>query len=127
MWSLWARQCMQTYVAPESATTSRIRGSARPPETSLTIVAPAASASAATSARMVSTDTVAPSRGELADHRDHAAELLLDQRPGRAGTGRLTADVEDVGAVGEEVATVRDRGVRWWPSVRRRRRSRASR
>ena len=47
--SLWARQCMATYVAPESATTSRIAGSARPPDTSLTMRAPASSAAAATS------------------------------------------------------------------------------
>ncbi len=58
--SLCARQCMATYVAPAAATTSSIRGSARPPETSLTIVAPAATAARATSARMVSTETTAP-------------------------------------------------------------------
>ena len=60
MWSACPRQCMQTYVVPEAATTSRIRGSARPPETSLTIVAPEATACSATSERIVSTDTVAP-------------------------------------------------------------------
>ena len=59
--SLCARQCMATYVASEPATTSRIAGSASPPETSLTIRAPASSAAAATSARMVSTETTAPS------------------------------------------------------------------
>ena len=55
--SLCARQCMATYAAPLAATTSCIRGSARPPETSLTIRAPASTAASATSLRMVSTET----------------------------------------------------------------------
>ena len=57
----WARQCITTYAAPCSATTSRIRGSASPPETSLTSTAPASSAAAATSGRIVSTETATPS------------------------------------------------------------------
>src|SRR5680860_257151 len=47
--------CMATYPAPARAVTSRIGGSNRPADTSLTIVAPAASAAAATSAFVVST------------------------------------------------------------------------
>ena len=41
MWVLCARQCMATYCTPESATTAAIPGSARPPLTSLTTLAPA--------------------------------------------------------------------------------------
>src|SRR6478609_6827393 len=57
----WARQCIATYAAPESATTCRIRGSAKPPETSLTRTAPDSRAARATSCRMVSTETATPS------------------------------------------------------------------
>ncbi len=61
MVSLCARQCMATYAAPVAATVSSMRGSASPPETSLTMSAPASRAASATSLRIVSTDTVAPS------------------------------------------------------------------
>ena len=44
------RQCISTHGQPASATTAAMPGSARPPETSLTIMAPAASAAAATAA-----------------------------------------------------------------------------
>ena len=44
--SLCARQCIATYVAPASATTANISGSASPPDTSLTMVAPASTAAA---------------------------------------------------------------------------------
>ena len=87
----------------------RISGSASPPETSLTMRAPAASAASATSARIVSTETDRAVGGQRGDHRDHPVELLLDQRPGGARPGGLAADVEDVGAVGEQLAAVRDR------------------
>src|SRR5680860_1296377 len=61
MISEWARQCIATYAAPCSATTSRICGSASPPETSWTSTAPASRAASATSWRIVSTETATPS------------------------------------------------------------------
>ena len=51
---------MATYVASEAATVGSMVGSARPPETSLTMAAPASRAACATSARIVSTETVTP-------------------------------------------------------------------
>src|SRR5215471_11980027 len=57
IWWLCPRQCMTTYGTPAWATRRGISGSARPPLTSLTRLAPASSAAAATSARMVSTLT----------------------------------------------------------------------
>ena len=50
----WARQCMATYSRPSSATMGNMSGSANPPLTSLTIVAPAAAHVLATAARVVS-------------------------------------------------------------------------
>ena len=44
-----------------------------------------------------------------ADDRYDARQLLGDQRPGGARSGRLAADVEDVGAVREQLPAVRDR------------------
>lgn len=55
------RQCMTTKGASVAATTGIMFGSARPPLTSLTSNAPAATACSATRARMVSTETVTPS------------------------------------------------------------------
>ncbi len=54
--------CMMTSAAPERATTSPRRGSNRSAETSLTIVAPAASAASATTAFEVSMLTGTPER-----------------------------------------------------------------
>ena len=62
MSALWPRQCIRIHGTPAAATTAAISGSARPPETSLTIRAPAASAAAATSARVVSTLQMTPAR-----------------------------------------------------------------
>ena len=119
--SLCARQCMATYLTSgaASATTSRIVGSARPPDTSLTTRAPAASAAVATSARMVSTETDRAVGGERLDDGYDATQLLLDERSGRARPGRLAADVEDVGTVREQLPPVRDRalGVEEQPAV----------
>src|SRR5947207_5781658 len=56
----WPRQCMRTQGQPASATSFAIAGSPRPPETSLTMVAPTANASAATLARVVSMLTGSP-------------------------------------------------------------------
>ena len=88
-------------------------------------LAPASSAASATSARMVSTETTAPSPASCADDRDDAVELLGDQRAGGAGAGGLAADVEQVGAVGEQLPAVGDGGLGRRRTGRRRRRSRA--
>ncbi len=61
MSALKPRQCITTNGTPAVATTGTIAGSARPPLTSLTSTAPAATAASATEARMVSTDTTTPS------------------------------------------------------------------
>ncbi len=58
---LWPRQCMTTNGTRASATTGTMRASARPPLTSLTRRAPAATDCSATEARMVSTLTMTPS------------------------------------------------------------------
>ena len=100
---------MATYVASEPATTASIRSSARPPETSFTIRAPASRARSATSARIVSTETTAPSRRQRLDDREHPGQLLGRQRPGGARAGGLAAHVDDVGAVRDELPAVRDR------------------
>ena len=50
-----------------------------------------------------------PRGGQLADHRHHAGQLLGDQGPGRPGAGRLAADVEQVGALLEQLEAVGDR------------------
>jgi hypothetical protein len=53
------------------------------------------------------------------DHRDHAAQFLLDRDIGRAGARGFAADVEDVGALLRQLHAVRDRGL---PSSHARRR-----
>ncbi|MEG8034340.1 hypothetical protein QP157_03080 [Sphingomonas sp. LR61] len=59
--SLWPRQCMTTNPAPVDATTRAMSGSARPPDTSLTIAAPSSTARSAVEAFIVSTLTGMPS------------------------------------------------------------------
>lgn len=59
--ALKPRQCMTTNGTSAAATAGIMPGSASPPLTSLTSRAPAATAWAATSARMVSTETTIPS------------------------------------------------------------------
>lgn len=59
--SLKPRQCITTNGTSAAATAGIMSGSARPPLTSLTRTAPAATAFSATRARMVSTETVTPS------------------------------------------------------------------
>ena len=107
---LWPRQCIATNGTDRSATRAGISGSARPPLTSLTREAPASSAAAATSARIVSIDTGARVAQRL-DDGDDAAQLLGGARPLGTGPGGLATDVEQVGALGDELAAVRDRGL----------------
>src|SRR6478672_6091820 len=58
---LCPRQCIAMKGSRLAATQGTISGSARPPETSLTMEAPASTAARATEARIVSMDTTAPS------------------------------------------------------------------
>ena len=112
---LWPRQCMTTNGTPAAATTGIIAGSARPPLTSLTSVAPAATACSATAARIVSTLTSDACRGQFADHGEHPAQLLGLVDPGGARAGGLAADVDQVGALGDQVEAVLDGDVRVEP------------
>ncbi len=89
--SAWRRRSR-----PEPATTSRIAGSASPPETSLTIRAPAASAARATSARMVSTETTASRASASITGTTRASSSVTSGRvaPGRVDsppTSRMSA------------------------------------
>ena len=119
------RQCMTTKGAPAAATTGIIAGSARPPLTSLTRAAPAASGLFGDGgAHGVDGDGDALG-GEAADDGDDAAQLLGLVDAGGAGPGGLAADVDQVGALGDQVEAVLDGGRRCRTSGRRRRRSRA--
>ena len=63
--------------------------------------------------------------GQLADHREHPAALLLGVDPVGAGPGRLAADVDESAPAACICQAVRDRGGRGRRSSRRRRTSRA--
>ena len=99
--------CMSTTTAPWRATSGSISGEA---VTSLTMLAPASSAAAATSGLQVSTESRRPGcRARSAfDDRDERAALLPRVHRRRAGSGRLAADVDDVGSLGEQSLGVRD-------------------
>jgi hypothetical protein len=99
------------YSAPRRATTSSMRGSASPPDTSLTIVAPASRPASATSARMVSTEITRPRSGEFLNHGPHSRQLFFLQWSDRAWTSRSATDIEDVRTFGPQSATMRDRGL----------------
>src|SRR5699024_9068201 len=80
------RQCMSTRGTPVSAATSNIWGSARPPETSLSIDAPAARACRATTARVVSTEIGVPdpaSSRMTAEMRRISSSASIRSAPGR--------------------------------------------
>ena len=111
------RQCMTTKGAPAAATAGIIAGSARPPLTSLTRTAPAASDCSATEARMVSTETVTPSeaRPRTTGMTRLSSSVLVDA--GGAGAGGLAADVHEVGALGDQVEAVLDGGRRVEPAA----------
>ena len=70
--------CIRQQSAPAPATTAAISGSPRSAVTSLTSVAPASSAGAATAAFEVSIEIWAPAprATQPLDHRHHAAQLL---------------------------------------------------
>ena len=105
------RQCMTTYGTPAPATTAAMSGSARPPLTSLT------SAGAGLERRVghlgahrVDADH-APRPASSAHDRADPAQLLVLGRALGAGPGRLATDVDQVGALGEQLQAVRDGGL----------------
>ena len=91
-----------------SATKPASSGSWRKAVTSLTKVAPASTAASATVSFAVSTLICTPAPAQRADDRDDAAQLLVDRHRLGPRTGRLAADVEDVGTLGDEHARVFD-------------------
>src|SRR4029453_721159 len=123
--------CISTSGALASAATPSRSGSWRPALTSLTMVAPAARAAAATAALRVSIETATsavrarspttgqsrrgPRRlggvdrgghlggpGQLLDHRQDPLQLDRLGHVGGPGPGRLATDVEQVGALGDQ-------------------------
>ena len=68
-----------------------------------------------------------PRPDQLGDDRLDPAQLLVGRDPLRARPGRLAADVDDVGALGDQLKAVLDRGASAPNHARRRRTSRASR
>ncbi len=106
---------MSTSGQPAAATAARHLGSASA-LTSLIRSAPAASAARATSALRVSTESGAPvRRRSRVEHRQQPRGLLLGRDLGGAGAvdpaaraGRLGAEVEQVGALVEQLEAVLD-------------------
>ena len=99
--------CMRQTYAPASAITPARAGSPRSAVTSLTSRAPSASARRATSAFDVSIETGAAD--EPLEHRHDAPQLLVERHRVRAGSGRLTADVDERRTLVEQPARRRDR------------------
>ena len=102
--------CIRQQSAFASATTTAISGSPRNAVTSLTSVAPDASARAATLLLDVSIEIWArvPSDQAL-DHREHPPQLLVLGTGAAPGLDRLAADVEERGPFGLELGPVGDR------------------
>ena len=99
--------CMATQPTPSSAATAPCERR----RTSLTSVAPAAMA-ASGDRRLAGVDRDPDAvGGQRLDHRDDPAQLLgLVDRRG-AGPGGLAADVDHVGALGDQAPAVGDGGV----------------
>ena len=103
--------CIRHTGTPASATTSAIAGSCRSAETSFTKPAPARIACSATAALTVSIEIGTSVRcASRVDHGQHPLELDLERHGVGARPGRLPADVEQVGAVGDELQAVGDGG-----------------
>src|SRR5664280_1291765 len=94
--ALWPRQCIATYTQASPATVDSMSGSARPPETSLTTTAPASTHRAATSARIVSTDTATPAAAScVTTGRSRASSVSASTRtaPGRVDSPPTSTSV----------------------------------
>ena len=108
---------MMTYGTCAAATIRSIDGSASPPLTSFTIVAPASSADSATvGPHGVDADHHA-GRGELAHDRGAPAQLLLEGHALSPRSGGLAADIDQVGSLRGKLPAVRDRRLRVEPSA----------
>ena len=96
------------------ATTRAMSGSRCRPQTSLTIAAPARSAQSATLAFMVSIETGTPSATTAGSTGFEAAHFVVGRHRLHAavGAGQFCADVDDVGAVGDHLAGMRDAAIR---------------
>ncbi len=99
-----SRLCMMMTGAPCSATTRAMSGSRCRPQTSLTMAAPASSAQAATGGfHGIDRDRHAERRSRGQDRLEPRALFLDGDRAHAAiGPGRFRADVDDVGAFGDE-------------------------
>ena len=83
-------------------------GSARPPLTSLSIDAPTSRARAATVARIVSIETVAPASTRAATTGMTRRSSSATLGPFCPRAGGLTADIDEVSTLGEQLAAVVD-------------------
>ena len=109
------RECMITTPAPAAgAECGPWPGSILQPDTSLITAAPASSAAAATAALTVSTE-IGTSGHACAKRPDDGQDspLFFVRRDGGCAlrSGRFTADIEQVGAFGDQLTRVLDRGV----------------
>ena len=121
-----ARVCMTTSAAPLRAATSASSGSRRP-LTSLRIAAPAATA-ARRDLRLPGVDRDEHALGgEPLDQRHDALDLDLLGRDAGVGDAGLAADVDQVGALGDELAARARPGARACRGARCPRTSRGSR
>ena len=86
------RECISTTPPARRRIRHAISGSSRSPETSFTMCAPAASAASAT-ARLHRVHRDRRARGRsaasVANHREHAPQLVVRRAPGRAPCGRV--------------------------------------
>ena len=67
------------------------------------MAAPASSAARITSGLHVSTDSGTLLPGKRLDHRQHPPHFLVDADRLRAGAGGFAADVEDIGALFQQL------------------------
>src|SRR5581483_8206007 len=106
------RECISTTPTPDLAHRGPMSGSSRRADTSFTMEAPTAMAASATGALTVSIDSGMSGRDERRARKTGVMRRISsDQHRRSVGTSRLAADVEDIGAVGDELTAVRDGGV----------------
>lgn len=110
--ALCPRQCMITQGVRDSATTAAIRGSARPPETSLTIAAPASTQASATADRVVSTLTRTPaatSSRTTGRTRSRSVAASIRCAPGRVDSPPTSTRSAPASRIATPCATACDR------------------
>ena len=107
----WPRMCIRHTAALLAATTSSAPGSCSA-RTSLTMAAPASIAARMTAGFIVSMLTQRTLAGKRCRRREDACELLGFGDRSRARTRRLAADVDDVGAIADQLPRVIERALR---------------